>query len=117
MNAGELAPSSSAAHAGTSGKCDEAPRAPSHRPHGGAVPHAWRRREIVAPAVLHRVTGGMPGIPHEVMVAMLREQPSVLAALVQVLTGRTLVSGLAPDDSTVRFVKTAEVRPDILFVD
>jgi hypothetical protein len=59
----------------------------------------------------------MPGIPHEVMVAMLREQPSVLAALVQVLTGRTLVSGLAAIDSTVRFVQTAEVRPDVLLAD
>jgi hypothetical protein len=56
----------------------------------------------------------MPGRRHEVLVVMLREQPELLSALVQKLTGRTLPSGLSPIDSTARFVKTAEVRPDLL---
>jgi len=57
----------------------------------------------------------MPGTPHEVMVAALREQPTLLPALVQVLTGRTMTPGLEPVDSTVRFVKVAEFNPDLLF--
>ena len=57
----------------------------------------------------------MPGTPHEVMVAALREQPTLLPALVHALTGRTLTPGLAPVDSTVRFVKVAEFNPDLLF--
>ena len=57
----------------------------------------------------------MPGTPHEVMVAALREQPTLLPALVQALTGRTLAPDLAPVDSTVRFVKVAEFNPDLLF--
>src|SRR3974390_1350028 len=56
----------------------------------------------------------MPSRRHEVLVVMLREQPELLPALVQKLTGRTLPRGLSPVDSTVRFVKTAEVRPDLL---
>jgi hypothetical protein len=54
------------------------------------------------------------GTPHDVLVATLREQPTLLAALVHALTGRTLAPGLEPVDSTVRFVKVAEVRPDVL---
>ncbi len=56
----------------------------------------------------------MPGTPHEVLIATLREQPSLLGTLVHILTGRTLATGLEPVDSTVRFVKVAEVRPDLL---
>ena len=56
----------------------------------------------------------MPASPHEVLVATLREQPSLLVALVHALTGRALAPGLEPVDSTVRFVKVAEVRPDVL---
>jgi hypothetical protein len=56
----------------------------------------------------------MPSRRHEVLVVMLREQPELLAALVQKLTGHTLSPGLSPVDSTVRFVKTAEVRPDLV---
>jgi hypothetical protein len=59
----------------------------------------------------------MPGRRHEVLVAMLREQPELLSALVQKLTGRALRPGLSPVDSTVRFVKTAEVRPDLLLAE
>jgi hypothetical protein len=56
----------------------------------------------------------MPSRRHEVLVAMLREQPELLSALVEKLTGHTLAHGLSPIDSTTRFVKTAEVRPDLL---
>jgi hypothetical protein len=56
----------------------------------------------------------MPSRRHEVLVAMLREQPELLSALVEKLTGHTLARGLSPVDSTARFVKTAEVRPDLL---
>ena len=56
----------------------------------------------------------MPSAAHEVLIQALREDPSLLAALVDALTGRTLPAGLTPVDSTIRFVKTAEVRPDLL---
>jgi hypothetical protein len=59
----------------------------------------------------------MPGRRHEVLVAMLREQPELLSALVEKLTGSALRPGLSPVDSTARFVKTAEVRPDILLAE
>ncbi len=48
---------------------------------------------------------------------MLREQPDLLSALVEKLTGRALQPGLVPVDSTVRFVAPAEVRPDLLLAD
>lgn len=56
----------------------------------------------------------MPSRRHEVLVTMLHEQPELLTALLQTLTGHTLPPGLAPVDSTTRFVQTAEVRPDLL---
>jgi hypothetical protein len=59
----------------------------------------------------------MAGTPHDVLCAALREEPTLLSSLVHALTGRTLAPGLAPVDSTVRFVKAAEVRPDVLFAD
>src|SRR5215510_6331856 len=57
----------------------------------------------------------MPSTPHEVMVAALREQPTLLPLLVRALTGRTMAQNLKPVDSTVRFVKVAEFNPDLLF--
>jgi hypothetical protein len=59
----------------------------------------------------------MPGRRHEVLVAILREQPELLSALVQKLTGHALRPNLSPVDSTARFVQTAEVRPDILLAE
>jgi hypothetical protein len=56
----------------------------------------------------------MPGRRHELLVATLREHPSVLRALVRALTGCSLPAGLEPVDSTARFVDTAEVRPDLI---
>jgi hypothetical protein len=57
----------------------------------------------------------MPGSAHDVLIVALREQPPLLGALVEKLTGRPLPRGLEPVDSAVRFVKTAEVRPDLVF--
>jgi hypothetical protein len=57
----------------------------------------------------------MPGTAHEVLIVALREQPSLLGVLVAKLTGILLPRGFKPVDSVVRFVKTAEVRPDLLF--
>ena len=56
----------------------------------------------------------MPSTPHEVMVAAVREQPTLLPLLVRALTGRTMAQDLKPVDSTVRFVKVAEFNPDLL---
>ena len=57
----------------------------------------------------------MPGSAHDVLIVALREQPPLLGALVEKLTGTPLPRGLKPVDSAVRFVKTAEVRPDLVF--
>jgi hypothetical protein len=57
----------------------------------------------------------MPGSAHDVLIVALREQPPLLGALVEKLTGTPLPRGLTPVDSAVRFVKTAEVRPDLVF--
>lgn len=45
----------------------------------------------------------------------LREQPALLGALVSKLTGVPLPRGLKPSDATVRFVKPAELRLDLIF--
>ena len=57
----------------------------------------------------------MAGRPHEVLVAAMHDSPDLVSALVAALRGVALPAGLTPVDSTVRFVKTAEVRPDVLF--
>jgi hypothetical protein len=57
----------------------------------------------------------MAGSAHEVLIATLREKPSLLGALVAALTSRSLPRGLEPVDAAVRFVKTAEIRLDLLF--
>ena len=56
----------------------------------------------------------MPSAAHEVLIATLREQPTLLPLLVRALTGRTMAPDLTPVDSTVRFVKVAEFNPDLL---
>lgn len=56
----------------------------------------------------------MPSRAHEVLIVALREQPRLLGRLVEKLTGTRLSRG-APVDATVRFVKTAEVKLDILY--
>jgi hypothetical protein len=57
----------------------------------------------------------VPGNPHEVLIVALREQPALLGTLVTKLTGGRLARGLEPVDATVRFVKVAEVKLDVLF--
>jgi hypothetical protein len=59
--------------------------------------------------------GLVPGKPHEVLIVALREQPALLGTLVAALSGGRLARGLVPSDTAIRFVKPAEVRPDILF--
>lgn len=57
----------------------------------------------------------MPSAAHEVLIVALREQPTLLRALVAKLTGAALPRDLRPVDATVRFVKTAEVQMDLVF--
>jgi hypothetical protein len=52
---------------------------------------------------------------HDVLIVALREQPALLGTLVAALRGARVPRGLEPTDSAVRFVKAAEVRPDIVF--
>ena len=56
----------------------------------------------------------MPSTPHEVMIAALHKQPTLLPLIVHALTGRTMAPDLKPVDSTVRFVKVAGFNPDLL---
>ncbi|WP_437578841.1 hypothetical protein [Sorangium sp. So ce887] len=56
----------------------------------------------------------MPSTPHEVLIVALREQPGLLGALVSKLTGVQLPRRLKPADTTLRFVKPAELRLDLV---
>ncbi|WP_437945704.1 hypothetical protein WME98_33025 [Sorangium sp. So ce296] len=56
----------------------------------------------------------MPSTPHEVLIVALREQPGLLGALVSKLTGVKLPRSLKPADATLRFVKPAELRLDLV---
>ncbi|WP_437816209.1 hypothetical protein [Sorangium sp. So ce1078] len=56
----------------------------------------------------------MPSTPHEVLIVALREQPGLLGALVSKLTGVQLPRSLKPADTTLRFVKPAELRLDLV---
>ncbi|WP_437929415.1 hypothetical protein WMF37_09145 [Sorangium sp. So ce291] len=56
----------------------------------------------------------MPSTPHEVLIVALREQPGLLGALVSRLTGVQLPRSLKPTDATLRFVKPAELRLDLV---
>ncbi|MGK4006935.1 hypothetical protein WMF31_30210 [Sorangium sp. So ce1036] len=57
----------------------------------------------------------MPGTSHEVLIVALREQPGLLGALVSALTGVKLPRSLKPSDATLRFVKAAELRLDLVY--
>ncbi|MGK4008011.1 hypothetical protein WMF31_35670 [Sorangium sp. So ce1036] len=57
----------------------------------------------------------MPGTSHEVLIVALREQPGLLGALVSALTGVKLPRSLKPSDATLRFVKPAELRLDLVY--
>jgi hypothetical protein len=56
----------------------------------------------------------MPGKPHEVLIVALREQPALLGALVAKLSRFRLDRDLKPVESTLRFVKPAELRLDLV---
>ncbi|WP_437510941.1 hypothetical protein [Sorangium sp. So ce1099] len=56
----------------------------------------------------------MPSTPHEVLIVALREQPGLLGALVSRLTGVQLPRSLKPADATLRFVRPAELRLDLV---
>ncbi|MGK3990953.1 hypothetical protein WME99_48350 [Sorangium sp. So ce136] len=56
----------------------------------------------------------MPSTPHEVLIVALREQPGLLGALVSRLTGVQLPRSLKPADATLRFVKPADLRLDLV---
>jgi hypothetical protein len=55
----------------------------------------------------------MPSRAHEIPVALLSRDPSLLAALAKKL-GKPPPAGHRPVDSTVRFADPAEIRPDLI---
>ncbi|HEU4535915.1 MAG TPA: hypothetical protein VFS00_17445 [Polyangiaceae bacterium] len=56
----------------------------------------------------------MPGAAHEILILALREQPSLLATLLERLTGRPAPGPLTVADSALRFADVKEVRPDLV---
>jgi len=56
----------------------------------------------------------VPSKAHDVAVAVLGEQPELLALLLEVLLG-VRIGALERDDSTLRFTRSLEVRPDLVF--
>jgi hypothetical protein len=56
----------------------------------------------------------MPSPPHEVLIVALREQPALLRSLVTKLSEASLPRGVHPIDASLRFVKPAEVRMDLV---
>lgn len=57
----------------------------------------------------------MPSSAHEIAVARLRDDPSLLALLAERLLGRPLPHPLHLADSNIRLANPVEIRPDILF--
>ena len=57
----------------------------------------------------------MPGTPHEVLLMALHDQPSLLEELVRHAAGVPLQGPLTPLDATVRFAKSIELHPDLVF--
>ncbi len=56
----------------------------------------------------------MAGDAHDVLVHALRDEPELLRSLVEKVTGKTLSGPWRVVDSTVRFTRSEEVRPDIV---
>jgi acylphosphatase len=56
----------------------------------------------------------MPGSAHEALLASIHDTPTLLETFITKLRGASLPPGLKPVDSNIRFVETAEVRPDLL---
>jgi len=57
----------------------------------------------------------MAGLAHDVLVQTLRDNPLILGAILAKLMGRRMPGRLKPIDSTVRFTRPAEARPDIVY--
>lgn len=57
----------------------------------------------------------MAGLAHDVLIQALRDDPALLAALLEKLIGHDLPGPLKNVDSAVRFTRSAEVRPDIVY--
>lgn len=57
----------------------------------------------------------MPSSAHEIAVARLRDDPSLLALLAERLLGRPLPHPLHLADSNIRLANPIEIRPDLLF--
>jgi hypothetical protein len=55
----------------------------------------------------------MAGASHDVLVQVLRDDPSLLPELLRI-SGRELPGKLEPMDSAVRFTRPVEVRPDVV---
>jgi hypothetical protein len=58
----------------------------------------------------------MSGAPHEILVMALRENPGLVATLLERLENRVLPGPLSVVDSSVRFADVKEVRPDLLCI-
>ncbi|MBI5512751.1 MAG: hypothetical protein HY909_03230 [Deltaproteobacteria bacterium] len=56
----------------------------------------------------------MPGVEHETMVLALREDRSLLRGLLALAGRRVSFRGMTVEDTAVRWVASAEVRPDLL---
>jgi hypothetical protein len=56
----------------------------------------------------------MANEPHDVLLVLLREEPTLLDTLVEKVTGVRLPRGLKSSDATARFAKPAEVRLDLV---
>src|SRR4051812_23126953 len=56
----------------------------------------------------------MPSPVHEIAVARLSRDPSLLSALAEKLLGRTLPPELRPVDSALRLANPEEIRPDLI---
>ena len=59
----------------------------------------------------------MPSPAHEIAVARLARDPSLLSALAEKLLDRPVPARASPADSTVRVAEPAEVRPDLVLAE
>ncbi len=57
----------------------------------------------------------MAGLAHDVLIQALREDPLLLSALLAKLTGRAPPGRLESVDSALRFTRSPEVRPDVVY--
>lgn len=57
----------------------------------------------------------MPGTPHEILIMALRDRPALLSELMSRATGAPPCGPLVVADSTLRFARSIELRPDLVF--